>query len=126
MIIDGLKADHAKIQAILNWPISRCFTDVCNFQCLGIVYQMFVRNFSITIAPINDILKNYKFILGISAKKSMEEIKVLMKSSLILKLLDFNKTFKVTCDTFGVGIGGDLSQENHLIAFYSEKSNNAK
>jgi hypothetical protein len=44
----------------------------------------------------------------------------------ILVLPDFSKTFQVRCDASGFGIRAVLSQDNRLIAYFSEKLNEAK
>jgi len=43
-----------------------------------------------------------------------------------LCVLDFFKIFEVACDASGIGIGGILAQEGHLVAYFSEKLNDAK
>lgn len=44
----------------------------------------------------------------------------------ILWFLDFYIPFKIACDAFGVCIGGMLSHEGYLVAFFSEKLSDAK
>lgn len=41
----------------------------------------------------------------------------------VLRHADFSKVFKVACDASGVGIGGVLNHEGHLIVYFSKKLN---
>lgn len=44
----------------------------------------------------------------------------------ILQLPSFKKLFTLECGPSGLAVGGVLSQEGRLVAFYSEKLNEAK
>ena len=49
-----------------------------------------------------------------------------MTEAPIMRLSDFLKAFKITCDASGIGISGVLNQEKHLVAYFSEKLNGTR
>ena len=50
----------------------------------------------------------------------------MMTKTPVIHLSDFSKGFEVTCDASGLVIGGMPSQENHPVAYFSEKLNDAR
>ena len=75
---------------------------------------------------MTDCIRKGDFVWTMAASRAFHKLKEKMIEAPILRLPDFSKPFEVTCDAFGVGIGGVLSQEGHPIAFFSEKLNDAK
>jgi len=49
-----------------------------------------------------------------------------MTEASVMLLLDFLKVFEVTRIILGLAIGGVLSQKNQLVAYFSEKLNDAR
>ena len=76
--------------------------------------------------PITDYMKQGEFVWTKAAVKAFNKVRQKMTEALVMRLLDFTKPFEVECDALGIGIGGVLSQECHLISYFSEKLNDAK
>jgi len=75
------------------------------------------------VALITDCLKKGEFNWSQAATKAFVAIKKRMVSALVMRLPDFSKVFEVACDASGIGIGGVLAQEGHLVTYFSEKLN---
>jgi hypothetical protein len=81
-----------------------------------------VRDFSIIVAPLNDLTKKgVLFYWGGMQEHSFNTLIDKLTHAPLLQLLDFGKTFELECDASGIGIGGVLLQEGKPIAYFSEK-----
>ena len=75
------------------------------------------------MALITNCPKKGEFKWTKNADRSFEEIKKKLITALVFCLPDFSKVLEVACDTLGIGIGGMLILEDHLVAYFSEKLN---
>jgi hypothetical protein len=101
---------------------------VTSFHGLASLYRKFVRNFSGISAPMMDtVKKRHKYFHWTEeAEKSFNLLKRKITEQPILVLPDFKRTFQVKCDASEFAIGAVLSKEDRLIAYFSEKLNEAK
>jgi len=99
---------------------------VRNFNGLTSFYIRFVKDFSILVVPLTEIVKK---IVGFKWDDDQEKTFNLLKERLILAsllaLLDFTKTIEIKCDASGISIGAIVLQEKWPITYFSEKLNKA-
>ena len=103
-------------------------SEVTSFNCLASFYKKFIRNFSsicnATTETMRGAKKEFKWTHG--DDKSFETLEQKVAKLPVLALPNFNKVFQVECDASGNAIGAVLSQEGKIVAFFSEKLNDAK
>ena len=125
---DGLKMDHEKVKAILEWPTLENVGEVRSFHGLASFFRNFIKNFSVVCNAMTETMrgdkKEFKWTHG--ADKSFETLKQKVVELPVLALPDLNKVSQVECDASGNAIGYVLSQEGKPVAFFSEKLNDAE
>lgn len=75
------------------------------------------------MTPIIECLKSKTFLWTQAIECAFQKIKVCMSNVPVLKLPNFSKIFKVSCDASHVEIEGVLNQDGHSKAYFSEKLN---
>jgi hypothetical protein len=123
-----LRMDPDKVEVIKIWSSPKNIFEVRSFHGLASFYRKFIGSFSGISAPMMDtVKKRHKYFHWIEeAEKSFNLLKRKITKRPILVLPDFQKTFQVKCDASGFAIGAVFSQEDRLIAYFSEKMNEVK
>ena len=72
--------------------------------------------------PITSLQKKgKKFVWDKKCEESFKKLKGLLTTALILRIVDPNKDFIVCTDACKDGLGGILTQEEHVITYESRK-----
>jgi hypothetical protein len=123
-----LKMDPEKVKEIRDRSSPKNIFEVKSFHGLASFYKKFIRNFSGIYAPMMETMKkrHKSFHWTEEAEKSFKLLKEKITGQPVLVLPDFSKTFQFRCDASEFTIGVVLSQDNRLIAYFSEKLNDAK
>lgn len=110
--VDGLRVDPDKIKSIVDIPIPRSQKEVRQFTGMASWYRRFIPNFATRMQPLTSLLRRRnKFEWTEDTETAFHDIKSCLITAPILSCPDFSKTFTISCDASGVGIGAVLSQE---------------
>lgn len=128
----GLHTDPAKVEAIINFPLPRTYTEMKRFIGLTSWYRRFVKDFSTIAAPLHELTKGKKKGKLLEWNPVAHEAFVNLKNCLVagpvLATPDFTQRFFIHCDASKYGVGAVLCQgvEEHPIAFASRKFRGAE
>ena len=124
---NGIEADPRKVQAIQEWQQPRTVQQVRSFLGVTGFYRIFIQGYANIARPLTELTKNdTPFEWTETCTEAFQKLKDCLTTAPVLKLPDFSKTFTVTCDASNIAIGAVVSQDQHPIAFFSQKLKGAE
>jgi len=93
---EGVSTDSEKVKVISEWPQPQAIRKIKSFHGLAIFCHRFIKNFSTSVAPITDCLRNDGLQWIPVATKTFKEVKMLTTKALVMRLPDFSNVFEVT------------------------------
>ncbi|GBG72593.1 hypothetical protein CBR_g12165 [Chara braunii] len=122
----GIRPLADKIQALVDWPETRCTTDVHSFMGLAGYYQRFVESYSKVAAPLSRLQSpKVPFEFDNAARGAFNTLKAAMQAAPALRMYDPTLPTQVTTDASGYSIGAVLEQCHedgwHPVEYFSQK-----
>lgn len=104
--------DEGKVTAVRNWPVPKNIKELQHFLGFANFYRCFIQDFSTTVTPLTDLLKNKPKSLFWSplATSAFNQLKEKFSSALLLRDPDPSQPFVVEVDASSIGAGAVLSQ----------------
>jgi hypothetical protein len=85
-------------------------------------YRRFIKLFSNIARPINSLQNNgVKFEWTSKCEERFQQLKDILTSAIILNIIDPNEYFFVCIDACKEGLGGVLTQKDHVVYYESIK-----
>ena len=117
---DGVKADRAKVAAIVDMPVPESKEDVRRFIGLISYLSKYRPNLSSIATPLRDLMKkDVVWSWDSNHQQAWLVVKGLINANVELKLFDPTKAVVVTVDAAQRGIGAALLQQGEPIEFAS-------
>ncbi|GKA98696.1 putative reverse transcriptase domain-containing protein [Tanacetum coccineum] len=122
LVLELLKKEKLKIEAVKNWKAPKTLTEVRSFLGLAGYYHRFIENFS-KIAKYLTLLtqKSKAFDWGEEQELAFKTLKDKLCNAPVLALPDGPKDVLVYYDAFEIGLSCVLMQRGKVIAYASRQ-----
>uniref|UniRef100_A0AAV1UXB0 Reverse transcriptase/retrotransposon-derived protein RNase H-like domain-containing protein n=1 Tax=Peronospora matthiolae TaxID=2874970 RepID=A0AAV1UXB0_9STRA len=123
----GLRADPAKVKAIVDWPVPKNQKDLRKWLGLANYLHKYSANYADMARPSSNLLKkDVEWCWNTEHHEAFEAIKESLLQAPILALPDPGRPFSVVCDASDIAIGSALLQidvdgRERVIAFESRQ-----
>lgn len=123
---EGIKADPAKIKAIVAYPRPQDLRGLRSFLGMANYFRKFIARYSMIAKPLTDLLKkntNVQAAWTDEAEKGFIKLKQALTEAPVLTVPDWTskEPFTLVTDASYKGIGGILMQNDKVIAYESRK-----
>ena len=124
---EKLMMKNSKVKAILEWEPPSKMLELHSFLILVNYYRHFIKDYSVKVAPLTDLLKkNRTWHSSEEYQCAFEDLNNAISEELVLALLDHTKSFEVQMDVSDFVIGWVLMEEGHPAMFESWKLNDTE
>jgi hypothetical protein len=131
---EGVTMDDSKVRSVVNWPQPTTVKEMQRFLGFANFYRRFIRNFSITAAPLTSLLRGggHRLRWSPESLSAFNQLKEKFTTAPILHHPDSEREFFVEVDASSTGIGAILSQRHgdpakmFPCAYYSRKLSSAE
>jgi hypothetical protein len=114
--------DPEKVKVIMEWPVPKNAHELRIFMGLAGYYRRFVEGLSKITKPITTLQhKGVRYEWTEECDSAFIELKRLLTSAPILRVLDMEKDITVFTDASKQGLGAVLMQDGGVIAYVSRK-----
>ena len=121
----GVTADPAKIQKVVDWPVPTNKCEVQQFLGLVSYYRRFIRNCAEMAKPLHQLTERSKpFCWTDNCDQAFKRLKEQLTTPPVLVFPDFSREFLLDTDASDHGIGAVLSQvhsdgQERVVAYAS-------
>ncbi|KAG3049466.1 hypothetical protein PC122_g23554 [Phytophthora cactorum] len=123
----GLRADPAKVKAIVEWPVPKNQKDLRKWLGLANYLHKYSANYAEIARPLSNLLKkDAPWCWEVGHDEAFQAVKESLLRAPILALLDPDRPFSVVCDASDFAIGcallqADADGREGIIAFESRQ-----
>ncbi|XP_070004605.1 uncharacterized mitochondrial protein AtMg00860-like [Nicotiana sylvestris] len=118
VLVEGIKVDPKKIEAVQNWPRPTSATEIQSFLGLVGYYRRFVEGFSsIATSLIRLTQKGALFRWSDECELSFQKLKTALTMVPMLMLPTSLGSYTVYCDASRISLGAVLMQDGMVIAY---------
>ena len=111
VFVEGIRVDHAKIEAIMNWKSPQNVTDVRSFLGLARYYRRFVKGFSVIAFTLTKLLrKGVKFEWDDKCQSSFVQLKKIPVEAPVLTQPTPGREYALYSDAPKISLGCVLMQ----------------